>query len=179
MQILEKREYRRAAQVFAEGFADDPAFSLVLQGIAEPTKVLEKYFFNYIQECKELLLYKCADADGYLCIYRFDTEFAEFAVPAPMEQLEQFTVLEQRYQSDFAVLDILAVEKQSRGKGLAGKMVEFFIKYCRKEKLTPLVEVFTDKYLDLYLSRGFKITYRREHQGVTTYILEYKDDCND
>ena len=174
MERLEKREYRRAAQVFAEGFVSDPAFSFVLQGIAEPTKVLEKYFFNYIQECKELLLYKCADAEGYLCIYRFDTEFADFEVPTPMEKLEQFAVLEKQYQSDFAVLDILAVESQSRGKGLAGKMVDFFIKYCLGENLTPLVEVFSDQHLKLYLSRGFEITYRREHQGVTTYILEYK-----
>ncbi len=175
MKRLSESEYPRAARVFAEGFVSDPAFSFVLQGFAQPVAVLETYFLNYIQKCKELLLYKCENGEGYLCIYRFDTEFADFEVPAPLERLGEFACLEKHYQSGFAVLDILAVDPQYRGCGLAGKMVNFFVDYCRLEKLIPLVEVFSDQYLNMYLSRGFKVAYQREHKGVTTYILEYKE----
>lgn len=56
MKKLCKNEYERAAKVFAEGFMDDPAFSLVLQGVEEPTHLLQRYFLNYLNACKELLL---------------------------------------------------------------------------------------------------------------------------
>lgn len=171
MEKLCKNEYERAAKVFAEGFMDDPAFSLVLQGVEEPTCLLQRYFLNYLNACKELLLYKCDE--GYLCLYRYDTAFAEFEVPKPLEKLAEFQFLEKHYSENYAVLDVMAVAKESRGQGLAGKMIDFFVKYCKNEHLTPLVEVFSSEHLEMYLTRGFEIAHRHEHRGITTYILEY------
>ena len=175
MRKLRKHEYDRAAAVFAAGFLEDPAFSLVLQGCEDANKLLETYFLNYINNCKELLLYKVSDAEeGYLCLYRHDAAFAEFDVPAPLEQLGQFQILDEYCGEDYAVLDIMAVAPESRGKGLAGVMIDYFVTYCGKYGLRALVEVFSAAHLDLYRAHGFEIAFHREHRGITTYILEYK-----
>ena len=108
MRKLNENEYERAAEVFAAGFLTDPAFSLVLQGFADAEQRLKTFFLNYMNACKELLLYKVSDVDeGYLCLYRHDTDFAEFVLPAPLEQLGQFQLLEEYCQSNYAVLDII------------------------------------------------------------------------
>lgn len=175
MQILKQNEYERAAAVFASGFLNDPAFSLVLQGIEDAQDCLKTYFLNYMTSCKELLLYKYSETkEAYLCLYRYDTVFADFDVPVALQALEQFQILEKYYKQRYAVLDIMAVAPVNQGQGLAGEMIEYFISYCKKEKLLPLVEVFSPAHLRLYQTHGFEVTFSACYRGVTTYVLEYK-----
>lgn len=175
MQILKQNEYERAAAVFASGFLSDPAFSLVLQGIEDAQDCLKTYFLNYMTSCKELLLYKHSETkEAYLCLYRYDTVFDDFDIPLALQALEQFQILEKHYKQRYAVLDIMAVAPASRGKGLAGEMIECFVSYCKKENLIPLVEVFSPSHLQLYRAHGFEVTFSACHRGVTTYVLEYK-----
>ena len=162
-----------AAQCFAEGFIDDPAFALILQGQKNGKSLLYKYFLNYITGCKELLLYNHT-AGGYLCIYRYDTHFADFDVPEALGALEQFQCIDRYYDTEYAVLDILAVESAARGRGIAGELVDFFVRFCREQNLVGLVEVFTDQHLSLYESRGFTVAHRHTCRNITTYILELK-----
>ena len=175
MRKLERYEYEEAAAVFAAGFMDDPAFSLVLQGIEDAKLRLKTFFLNYMNSCEELLLYRVSDTEaGYLCLYCHDTAFVDFEVPPPLEQLEQFQILEEYCRADYAVLDIMAVAPESRGKGLAGRMIDYFVAFCKARKLRALVEVFSAAHVDLYRAHGFEIAFWREHRGITTYILEYK-----
>lgn len=176
MRRLQECEFERAAAVFATGFMDDPAFSLVLQGFEDGKSRLKNYFLNYMNVCKELLLYKFSDTEeGYLCLYRYDTAFADFEVPTPLEELEQFQCLDEVAKEPYAVLDIMAVAPESRGKGLGGRMIDFFVNYCKEQKLCPMVEVFTDAHLPLYRAHGFEVTFSRVRQGITIYVLEYKE----
>lgn len=176
MRRLQSSEYKRAASVFAAGFTNDPAFSLVLQGFEDSAQRIENYFLNYMNTCKELLLYKFSDTEeGYLCLYRHDTAFADFEVPTPLEKLEQFQCLDEVAKEPYAVLDVMAVAPDSRGKGLGGRMIDFFVSYCKEQKLSPMVEVFTDAHLPLYRAHGFEVTFSRVRQGITTYVLEYKE----
>ena len=179
MLSLQPEELNTAAAVFADGFADDPAFSLALDGEIKGKTLLYQYFLNYISACKELLLYKYSEAgEGYLCLYRHDTSFSDFAVPQPLMQMEEFQCIDRYYSRDFAVLDIMAVAPQCRGKGIAGQMIDFFVEYCRREGLLAIVEVFSDAHLQLYYAHGFTVAHRRHHRGITTYILEYSNDSD-
>ncbi|MBR5783068.1 MAG: GNAT family N-acetyltransferase [Clostridia bacterium] len=173
---LPKKEIDRAAEVFADGFMEDPAFSLLLKDTPSGKALLQQYFLDYLISCKELLLYKCSEAgEGYLCLYRHDTTFADFAVPKPLATLEEFQMIDEFYHSEYAVLDIMAVERTSRGKGLAGEMIDFFVAYCQQNKLLPLVEVFSRQHIALYLAHGFAVAHCRTHRDITTYILEYQE----
>lgn len=170
---LKQEDKPAAAQCFALGFENDPAFALLLAEQKDGKTLLYKYFLNYITECKELLLYKHT-AGGYLCIYRYDTQFAEFDMPEALEALEEFQCIDRYYDSGYAVLDILAVQSDARGQGIAGQLVDFFIEYCNAQGLTGVVEVFTEAHLPLYLSRGFAVAYQHTYRDITTYVLELK-----
>ncbi len=172
---LLKSEYKEAAHVCADGFLSDPAFFCLLQGKKEPKTLLYQYFLNYFESCKELLLYKySAQGQGYMCIYHWDTVFADFDIPSRLSDLSRFQILEQYYQRDYAVLDILAVEKNSRGQGIAGVLIDEFVAHCQAHHLTPLVEIFNEKSLPLYAAHGFSVSHTQERDGITTYILEHK-----
>ena len=177
MLTLPAEELNMAAEVFADGFMQDPAFAKVLSEAENGKDLLYQYFLNYLSACKELLLYKFSEAgEGYMCIYRHDTVFSDFEVPFPLTEMEAFQTLDDHYFNDYAVLDIMAVAPQSRGKGIAGKMIDFFVDYCKAEGLLPLAEVFGDTHLDLYRSHGFAVTHCSRRAGITTYILEYAND---
>ena len=172
---LLKSEYKEAARVCADGFLSDPAFALLLQGEKDPKALLYQYFLNYFEECKELLLYKYIEqGQGYMCIYHWDTVFADFEIPSILTGVSRFQILEQYYQRDYAVLDILAVEKNSRGQGIAGKLIDGFVAHCQAHHLTPLVEIFNEKSLPLYIAHGFGVSHKQMTDGITTFILEYK-----
>ena len=174
--ILLPREKRdRAALAFAEGFWSDPAFSLLLEGQTDALAQLICFFENYLACCKDLMLFSYSEkGEGYLCLYRYDTPFASFAVPPALQALEEFQHVEQYYESNFAVLDILTVEPECRGRGLAGEMIDFFVEYCKGEGLLPVVEVFSDRHLSLYTAHGFEVVHSHTHRGITTYLLEYR-----
>ena len=172
---LKAEQLNTAAGVFADGFIRDPAFAEVLQGREDGRALLKQYFYNYISTCTDLLLFKYSQQDeGYLCLYRYDTAFTEFEVPAPLEKMEHFQILDEFYEKDYGVLDIMAVAEQSRGKGIGGKMIDHFVDYCTKENLLPLVEVFSESHLPLYFAHGFEVAHQRTRGNITTYVLEYR-----
>ncbi len=172
---LEPKEYHDAADLFADGFRQDPAFAYCLQNERQPNSLLYQYFFGYMKNCKDILLYKTSDQlEGILCLYHWDAEFPEedFA-PQALISLADFQILDRFYHRDFAALDIMAVHPDHRGQGLAGKMIDFFVAHCKEQGLIPLTEIFGESHLGLYQSRGFRITHQQSHLGITTYILEY------
>ena len=175
MQLLQEQQIETAAKLFADGFFGDPAFAHCLRGHSDGRQWLYQFFYGYLSNCKELLLYTPSDAlEGVLCLYRWDSPPEEdFDCPPALEELNRFQILDQYYHRDFAVLDIMAVAPDHRGQGWAGKMIDHFIAYCRRERLTPLTEIFGDQHLQMYLSRGFVIKATAEYHQITTYVLEY------
>lgn len=174
------RDISSAAKLFAVSFLQDPAFALCLAGESAPEQTLERFFFSYLKNCKELLLYTTSEGqEGFLCFYRWDKPPVEdFDCPECLWQLERFQILEQHYQRDYAVLDIMAVAAACRGQGLAGKMIDFFVDYCKTHHLIPLTEIFDADHLDLYRRRGFVLRHRQECDGITTFVLEYPYDTD-
>ena len=175
MQPLDQNEIEKAALLFAKAFATDPAFAHCLQNEQQPQNLLRQFFAGYLHNCKDLLLYKTSEnLEGVLCLYRWDKPPVEdFCCPAALETLEEFQILDRYYQRDFAVLDIMAVAPCHRGKGLAGRMIDFFVSYCKSHSLIALTEMFSQAHLQLYLAHGFAVQYQQTRHGITTYILEH------
>ncbi len=173
MKPLAPNERTAAAALFAESFAHDPAFVFV-SSPHNADAARRSFFENYLHTCKELLLYKTSDAmEGALCLYRWDTPFPDDYDGAPLAALSQFQILDRYYERDFAVLDIMAVRPECRGRGLAGQMIDFFVDYCRQEGLIPLTEIFDAGHLALYRAHGFVVAHSAQCAGITTYVLEY------
>ena len=175
MQSVNKTQMEQAAHLFASAFMNDPAFLFCLKNEKDPQSLMYQFFSQYLNNCKELMLYTTSgDMEGFLCYYRWDKMPTEdFDCPDSLKNLEKFQILEHYYDRDFAVLDIMAVDPAHRGKGYAGKMINFFVSYCKKNGLTPLVEIFSADNVDLYCRRDFEIKHQQTNGEITTFVLEY------
>ena len=174
MQKLSTRQLKSAVDLFANGFVSDPAFSFCLRQSNAPLSIMQRFFEAYLQTCNGLQLYTFEEGlQGVLCFYRWDDPPEEFDCPIELESLSRYQMLDRYYTRDFAVLDIMAVAPDCRGRGLAGEMIRFFVDYCKANGLRPLTEIFDPTHVSLYQRHGFHIVYEQTVDGITTYVLEY------
>lgn len=155
------------ATVAADGFQSDSAFVRALHGQVD-TAALYSFFYEYFAESPELKLVQTDGNEGYLCFYTFDT-IPEFEGDI---DLSPYQILENWYQSDYAVLDVLCVRPEYRGMGISDQLIDYFLRFCEQENLKPLVEIFSDAHRGLYERHGFAVTHRAENDGIVTYVLE-------
>ncbi len=169
---LSPRDIPRAADAFADGFSADPVYTMILRGETAPRSALRDFFGHYITECKGLRLYRYKQGDGYLAIY-FSDEIGEGPAGHPVaRRLAPHLILEDHYENAYGVLDLMTVRRESRGRGIAGGMIRFFITECEARGVTPLVEIFDGGHIPLYEKYGFTVAHQKTVDGVTTYVLE-------
>lgn len=87
---------------------------------------------------------------------------AVFSVCFNIDNARQLVGLVAGYCNDHinnkAYITFVAVKNEYRGNGIAGKLINIFVEYCKKEGISEVeIETNNVKVLKLYIKLGFKI----------------------
>lgn len=171
MKKISEKSYEKAAAFFAAAFIKTPIF----RTFAPDEAALTRYFESYLLGSKGIMLY---EDDGIKAAFYFSETYQEgyafdtpsIFVPEACYNIERF------YRDGYAVLDMLAVAPDYRGRGLAGKAIDFFAKEAVGVGALPLTEIFEPKHIPLYEAHGFFVAHRIKTAWGESIIMQYNGE---
>ena len=189
---------KRAAEVFSEGFMEDPLYNVIFSDEYKRRKALQIFFKNY---CKFLSEY--SDFNAYssnmesLAMWyysdRYDSNFKYRAktYKAIIKSLEMCRYIsfkefkrglsilrkmdsrwiEEEVSGEYIHLDMFVVDKNHRGKKLMGKMMRPIINHEKHRNKSFTLETHNKRNVQLYSHFGFQLV--REIKLEGTELTQY------
>ncbi len=180
MKKIEKFQIPVMASLLSDGFINDPLYKKLLQGEVHPKEVLTTFFTEYLQVYYDCMhLFATDEGGGYTAWFDGDAPAPRFSgESAPFfARLCPYSVLDQYYDANYIVLDLLVVHPDYRGRGVAKQIIGAFVDFCRQQKKRAVVEIFEKENITLYQKCGFSLEQSvAVGDGLTAYLLEYKGE---
>ncbi|HEX3025827.1 MAG TPA: GNAT family N-acetyltransferase [Clostridia bacterium] len=205
--LLKKSDLKKAADVFAGAFLDDPLYQCI-QADRSKRAACMKYFFRYYLRLMYQSSYILTDSsDMKMLAVVWDPSHSEhhpvYLAKVVWSFLRGLRVIptiglsgyvravsiltrmtsawtDQYLSRPFLHLDMFAVQKQFRGQNLGGNFLRAFTGYCKERGLLCTLETQQESNIGLYHHFGFCVTEKMidTRTRLTEYCMVCEPDSN-
>jgi len=177
----EKQDINALAALFAQGFMHDPLYCHYVPYEKERYSILLQIFTKYLTDFwEEITVFVTADRKAGLCICPDDaqgTNRLELSLPAEKVYRQINHAVAPQFYQNYLVLDLLAVDPQMQGKGIAKALVGAFINTVKLTGRTGIVEIYEPANLGFYQKLGFRLAHIQPvGETLSAYLLEWNEE---
>lgn len=173
----EKTDIEQLSALLAESFCHDPLYCHYIPYEEERQRILLQIFRKYLSDFwEELTVYTTPSRAAILCACPH-TAKGEERVTLPTDVQKVYDrinsgLVEEFYQ-EYLLLDLLAVDPQMRGQGLAKALVNEFCREARQKEMVGVVEIYEPANVEFYKKAGFHLAHIQPvGETLSAYLLE-------
>ena len=123
------------------------------------------------KNCSEREVFLARDLDANQYVHTFQLEFTSLYANVT----QSFEMAENGIASSVAIINKFATTPQVAGKGIGRQSIDYIEAYCRNKRISKIcLDVYdkSERAIQFYTNRGFKIVGTKPTKYFTVYLME-------